>query len=276
MINSLDELYRIYQTASWWKRTFNGGRFKKEFEALWQKNQANAETLLRCLSSTRRIGWRDDQRNMVYFIERFLDKGYVRLFAFLCCILDEKQYDGKSVGSLFSPIYSIFSTLYQRNGVIGEGYSHKPSWEPGIPCLLEALIQLISAEKTKYKVNNNRWPSIGSNCWQVAAEHAIELVDLAVPDLAQNPLYAGIQLDEIATFIKKRAADIRILSDVDAKNYTNYREVNGDPPGSFKPTPGHCQVLAAAASKQVNFVQELRTFSQESGAALVFKVFLGQ
>lgn len=42
-----------------------------------------------------------------------------------------------------------------------------------VPCLLESLIQLISAERTKYKVFNNGWSRNGC-CWEAAAENAVK------------------------------------------------------------------------------------------------------
>lgn len=202
----------------------------------------------------------------------------MRLFAFLCLVLDEKQEVSKHVSELWEPINSIFKILHKRDGFSSSGtLDEKPKmWlQPGIPCLLDALIQLISAEKTKYEIYNNRWGGLNPDCWKMSAEFAVKLVDFAVTDLAPNPLYAGVHLDEIAKVVKNRAAPLLHLSEDDAKKLPNYFRVRGDPEGSYSPQPGHAPVLMAAASKEVNFVKEVRTLSQESGAIVVFKLFIG-
>lgn len=270
LIRDLDEFRDIYHSSSWWKRTFSRSRFQREFDAVIEKNQTQDEMVLRILATAGRIGLWNDPGNYPRFLEAFMDKELVDLFSFLYLVVDEKQH----TDNCFGPINSIFDTLSKKNRVsCGPQCDNKPLWShPDIPCLLESLIQLISGEKTKYKVYNNHWHN-NSMCWQTAAEHAKKLVDFAIENLKSNALYTGIEVDGVAAFVKHRAQLVHNVSDEDAKKLPNYREINGDQ-GGFKPMPGHCQVLMAAASKQVNFVEELRILMKESGANAIFKRFV--
>jgi hypothetical protein len=235
-------------------------------------HKLDEEELLRCLISMRWIGMYDAQKKNAEFLEEFVDKGLVRLFVFVNCILDEKQLSD----NFFGPIDYIFSILSDRNGVsCAPKWDRKPAWPlPGIPCLLESLIQLISAEKTKYSVYKNRWPSVSGFCWHTASDHAQKLLDIALKDLSNTPLYADISLYELAKVIRNRAQAVGNISDAEAKQCFNYMEVNGDPPGSFKPMPGHCQVLIAAAKKHVNFIKELKILMEVTGGHEMFRRYL--
>ncbi len=269
----MDKLFNAYKSASLWKRTFAGGSFKKQFAFILEKNQADEETLLRCFFSTGRIGTKDSQKKHTDFLDKFTERGLLRLFVFLGCVLDEEQH----TDDFFGPIDSIFSTLSDMNRVsCSPKWENEPLWSrPGIPCLLESMIQLLSAENTKYKVKNNQWLMFNDYCWQTAGSHAQKLADIALKDLANNTLYADMSVDKVATIVIERAKVVCAISEDEAKKCANYQEVEGDPPGSFKPIPGHCQVFIAAAKKQVNFVKALNTLMKETGGILIFQRYLG-
>lgn len=272
LLQDVNQFRRVYEEASSWKRSFAGGSFNKQFKILLERNQADEEILLRCFASTGQVGWKNEQRKETTFLEKFVDKGLVRLFTFLCCVLDDEQH----TDDFFSPIHSIFDTLSDRNRVSCEPkWDNKPLWShPGIPCLLESLIQLLSAEKTKYKVFNNRW-TVSGYCWQTAGSHAQQLADIAFSDLSNTPLYADMPIGKVASAIKDRAQVVCDMSDDEAKKSANYQEVDGNPTGGFKPMPGRCQVFFAAVKKQVNFVGDLKVLMNETGGLHIFRRYLG-
>ena len=126
-------------------------------------------------------------------------------------------------------------------------------------------------------VNNNQYQHVGDNCWQVAANHASKLVELAVQDLKADYRYAGVEPDGIAALVNTRAQAVGSISRDQAKKLPNYQEVEGIRPlgGSFSPLPGNCQIPFAAVSKQVNFPEELRRMMEETGATRIFEIYLG-
>jgi hypothetical protein len=269
------QFHKTWEAASFWKRTFAGGSFKKQFKELLKRNQADEEILLQSLvSAGQKWKWTFRDNN---FIGKFVDKDLVKLFVFLNRVLsDEKRKDEKSKVEFFAPINMVFNTLSAKNRVSCEtsGRGDKPYWShPGIPCLLESLIQLLSAEKTKYTVVRNRWYD-GPDCWKVAGSHAQKLANLAFIDLSNTPQYADLSIGKVVKDIKYRARVVCAISSDEAKKLPNYREVNGRP-GGFSPMPGHCQVPMAAVLKEVDFVSELKILMIEINGLQIFQRYLG-
>ena len=72
------------------------------------------------------------QENDAKLLERFVDSGVVRLFAFISCVLDEKR---RSDDEFFYPIYFFFNILSDRNGVSRDlKLDKRPVWlDGGLP-----------------------------------------------------------------------------------------------------------------------------------------------
>jgi hypothetical protein len=276
----VDEFRKTWEAASGWKRNFAGGSFKKQFKALLEKNQADEEIFLQLFIYPEQKGkWAD---NDLAFLEKFVDQKFVKLFSFLNCVLnDDKRKEEKGEAEFFGPQYHVFNTLVDNNRVSCESSKRgdKPYWvHPGIPCLTEALIQLLSAEKTKYLVKNNRWYD-GDCCWEVSGHHARKLADIALDDLVKTPLYASLPIEKIIDDLKKRAQAVYRISKEQAKTLPNYREINGNPsygaPGAYCPMPGHCQIGMSASVKEVDYVSDLKTLIIELNGLEIFQRYLG-
>lgn len=283
ILQEFDQFYERYLTTSWWKNLFSNGRekAKNEVRGLMEQNTIDSEEFLRCFATAGRIGIREDQELLVSFLTKFIDASLVRLFAYLTSVLDDKP----CAVSIHRKMAYIFDTLSDNNKVSCSymGSTHYPDYKavplwphPGIPCLLEALIQLISAEKVKYVFKSNRW-HVPDCCWKTSGSHAKKLVSIAAADLSDKSMYKNIPLSKIFKFISDRADSVCNISEDQAKSCTNYREMIGNPPGNYKPLPGSCSVRVSALEKSdsIDYILELKSIMQESGAIEVFRMYLG-
>ena len=278
IISDFEDLMRKYKKTPWVIRQFKIASFKKELSNVLNKYEITEEILLKNMLAVGKLRFEERYHEYESFIEKMIDFAQVRVFVFLSCIFKE-TLDKENIfyNYYFSPIDFVFNLLSERNGVSDiQRSNHKPLWNyAGIPCLLESLIQLISAEKTKYTIYNSRWGGVSCHCWQVAAEHTIKLADLAFSDLSKDSLYSDVPLQEIIQNIKGRAERVRIISEEDAKLYESFLEINGAPTGSsFSPCPGHYQVMGAAVSKHVDYIEDLKTIMNETQAILIFQKYI--
>jgi hypothetical protein len=142
---------------------------------------------------------------------------------------------------------------------------------------MESLIQLISAEKTKIYVRKNYYSyATNSACWIESSNASEKLAEVAISILQTNPQYSDLPLKSISEKIRIRAETVRNISIEDAKSYENYYEVDGNPRGSYKPTPGRIQVPTSAAKGIVNYVREFRVAMEQTQAILVLRRYLTQ
>jgi hypothetical protein len=281
ILQEFDQFHERYVGSSRLKHLFSPGRTKREFKSFLERNAIDEEQFLRCLASAGRIGIGKDQASLVSMLTRFIDVRLVRLFAYLTSALDDKPCDV----NVHEKIAYIFETLSKNNQVSDPymsvthypAYKAAPLWShPGIPCLLEALIQLISAEKTKYVFYNNQWYAPDC-CWEISGAHAKRLVSIAGADLSNISEYKDIPLAKIFKIISDRADAVRNISEDQAKDCANYRKLDGNPPGGYKPLPGSCNIGVSALDEadHVDYIFELKLLMQESGAIEVFRRYLG-
>ena len=220
-------------------------------------------------------------KEYVSFLKTILEPELVNMFLFLSYIFDDQAIiDDKRVASL---VYDAFNGLRERNAKSGyllpnwdaSTWQNKTGWErPEIPFLLESLIQLISAEKTKVYIRNNYYLGRNSACWIESSNTSEKLAELAISILQTNPQYSDLPLKSISEKIRIRAETVRNISIEDAKSYENYYEIDGNPPGSYKPLPGHIQVYGSVY--KVDYVREFRVAMEQTQAILVLRKYLAQ
>lgn len=237
-----------------------------------QKQGASEESLIKSFAACGKITG-DTEKGFIRLLEKSIDRGHLKVISFLSGLLSDAMKDDNFPWAWTSTVFDILS---DRNRVSCSDRDHKPIWKhPGVPCLLESLMQLVSAEKTKYLVYNNRWAGFDYRCWKEAADHAMKLADMAFPELSSDPLYADLRLEDMKTNIQSRASHAYYVSEGEAKSCENYYEINGDPVGSgWKPLPGRFQVGWAIALKHLNFVKELKSTMNETQCTLVFERYL--
>ena len=277
IINDFKTLAEEYNAVPRFKRHFKTESFKKELSNILKKYEINEEMLLKNMLAAGKLNLAEGCAEHISFLINMIGSAQVGIFKFLSLILiEDSEY--KIDKGFVAQFCSMEEALEDTNGVSQPSASTKYQklWDnAGIPCLLESLILLISAEEEKVYVHNNRWP-VSPCCWIAAAENTIKLADMALFALSKDSLYSGIPLQVIIQNIKDRADKTRVISHEAAKTYSNYSEINGAPSGSsssYAPYPGRVQ-LAGTMYNQLDYVQKLRTIINETQSIAIFRQYM--
>ncbi len=160
LVSELETLFNEYQKASSLKRPFIVGSLRKKLVIVAKEHNLTWVMFLRIVftawrlklaaKSTKKLGQPvSDEFLLKIFPEG--DKGFVYVFQFLACVFDYQAPEGdKEIW--FRQITHVFEFLYRDHNepLFADNAKLHIHWdEPGVPCLLEAFIMLISAEKTR-------------------------------------------------------------------------------------------------------------------------------
>jgi hypothetical protein len=289
LITELDKLLYEYQNTSWLKRQFAIGSLRKRLINVLQEHQLNWITFLRIIYSTWKPKFVDEHSKKFSqpLGDKFLltilpanDSGFVYVFQFLALVFDDNRLPREN-DSFFSQISHVFNFLYnnRNNSLNADRETLHKNWEtPGVPSLLESLVLLISAEKTKIFVKNSAYYPADGECWIIAAKDAERLADEGFLALKSETLYFDISLESIVEKIRMRARNVQRITKDEAYRFENYRVIDGGGPGGgFKPKPGHCQIMLSAVSGggEVNYIQEFRNIIEETQSAQIFRRYFG-
>lgn len=271
LLSDFGKLRDAYARAGFVGRTFQAGSLAKAYSAMLAKHEATSEALLKQLTRASLLG-DDTEGAHLRFMETVATKPQVHVFLLLAGLVRGLRRP-ESGRKLFQ---NVFDSLSSGNGV-SLWTPHDPEWSrPGIPCLLEALIQLVAAEQTTYTIAG---PGARGErrCWVASALFSMKCAELAAEDLTKDEIYAGLDVASVVDAITSRAAAVRDMSDEEALGRAHQQTIPdyNVARGGFHFLAGFASIQVANSSGDVDFFKELRPCAKETGARAILDRYLG-
>jgi hypothetical protein len=285
VIEDINALHQSYSNAGFFKKNFQSGTFRKSFQDVLSNYQITEENLFKILSARSVINKNSPPKYISFlsFIsglssystnDTYVMPASPYMFQLLSCILSNEATDA-AVVMIFM---RAFDTIQKWNRVTTLTASVEPGplWKkPAIPLLLESLIQLISADKSKVRITGLGNLS-GRRCWTVSAENSIKLAQSSLKELEKESYCKNLPIHEFVNNIIERAKIIVDLSEEKAKSFENYLEMpdNNYQPGGWHPWPGYAEIQSANEKKIISFAKELLLYSNQTHTDQIFQAYL--
>lgn len=263
--NDLKLIYAGYAKKNFISKFFGKGDIKEEIKDFCNENHVSADTACKLAFSIPQIN---------------IDKKFLRLI---------EPSTGKLIyvlGRIYSEtpgIYTLWEEIKLINGISEDKEILKSfKGDIGISLLLESLIHLNAAEKTKILMDFRAATSSLHYCWQESGKISLKCAERAENELKNNKKYSPKLVDNVLTNIIEQAKIQIAYSKISAENcreYDVYKMRQSDTAlVVYKPHPYQISLLYddTPVSKQMQLmtIKDLKELVRITGSDKIFNKYL--